>query len=165
MTPQILKWLGTVRDRFVPSPGKVLEVGSLDVNGSPRSVLEEVCVGYVGIDMQEGRGVDLILDGERAAHRFGTGSFDTVVCCECLEHTIRPWWVVDSMRLAVRRGGTLIVTTPTFGFPLHRYPIDCYRFGEDAYRLWLFAGMEILDLVELKDDLGQPCLAGAARMK
>ena len=53
----------------------------------------------------------------------------------------------------LKTGGHLIITTPTFGFPLHRFPKDYWRFGEDAFREVFFAGFEILNLVHLDDDL------------
>ena len=38
---------------------KVLEIGSLDINGSVRPLFEDAEY-YLGIDMQEGPGVDLV---------------------------------------------------------------------------------------------------------
>lgn len=160
MTPSILDFLS----RHAPAElGSVLEVGSFDVNGSPRSVLAGRASAYVGVDIEPGPGVDVVLSGESLFPHFPAGHFDAVVCCECLEHTVRPWLVVDQLKAVLRPGGLLFVSTPTFGFPLHRYPIDCYRFGEDAYRGWLFEGYEALALESLACPDGFPILAGVGR--
>lgn len=162
MTPQILDFLHRTRALHAPEPGRVLEVGSRDVNGSPRECFAGAA-SYTGADIEGGPGVDVVADGERLAHYFSPHSFDTVLCCECLEHCVRPWLVVRALRFVLRPGGLLWVTTPTFGFPEHRHPIDCYRFGEDAYRLWIFAGMELLTLEHLTDDAGQPAIGAVGR--
>lgn len=101
---------------------------------------------------------------ETEDHTYGV-PFTVHNCTEVLEHCVRPWMIVDQMKAVLKPSGLLIVSTPTYGFPLHRHPIDCYRFGEDAYRLWLFGDMQLLTLDRLVDDLGQPGLAGVGRKK
>jgi hypothetical protein len=65
----------------------VLEVGSLDVNGSLRPLLEEVCPRtYVGIDIITGPGVDQVCSAEQLIERFGAELFEAVVSTEMLEH-------------------------------------------------------------------------------
>jgi 2-polyprenyl-3-methyl-5-hydroxy-6-metoxy-1,4-benzoquinol methylase len=138
--------------------GRALEVGSLNVNGTIREVFQHRAADYIGVDIMAGDCVDFVVDGERLTDNFPTEHFDTVLCFECLEHTVRPWIVVEQMRKVLKPGGHLWVSTPTYGFPLHRFPVDCYRFGEDAYRLWLFDRMELLRLEHVVDDLDQPAI-------
>ena len=40
----------------------ILEIGSLDINGSVRDFLEPFAGQYIGIDAQKGKGVDLVVD-------------------------------------------------------------------------------------------------------
>lgn len=162
MTPQILDWMRAARMRFPAPAGKLLEVGSRDHNGSPRVVFPDASP-YIGIDATPGPGVDLILDAERLIDLPFTAWADTVVCCECLEHCVRPWLILDGLLHHLRPGGMLWISTPTFGFPLHRYPLDCYRFGEDAYLNWLFADMELLDLGHVEDSEGSPGIVAVGR--
>lgn len=138
--------------------GEVLEVGSADVNGTPRTVFQSLATGYTGVDIVPARCVDLLVDGERLADNFPADHFDTIVCCETLEHCPRPWAVVAQMRDLLKPGGRLWVSTPTFGFPEHRFPLDCYRFGEDAYRHWIYAGYAPLTIVRV----GTPTHPGLA---
>lgn len=162
MTPEILKWLDEIAKAYFPhGAGRVLEVGAYNVNGSPRSVFEPLATEYIGTDMQTGPGVDVVVNNSRLLDYFDQ-SFDTVICCECLEHDPFFHRTVEALRRLNK--GRLIITTPTFGFPLHRYPKDYWRFGEDAYREVFFESMTILDLRHLNSEAGRDTtLAGIAR--
>lgn len=163
MTPEIIDWLARRRPEFAPSaPDRVIEVGSRDVNGSPRGAFADA-LWYCGVDLEAGPGVDVTADGERLASLFAPASFAHVICCETLEHCVRPWLVVEAMKAVLRPGGLLWVTVPTFGFPEHKFPVDCYRFGEDALRLWLYAGMELLAIDRVTDSVGNFGLAALGR--
>ena len=114
---------GDVRDRAV------LEVGSRDVNGSPRHIIERMAPArYWGVDMVEGRGVDEVLDVSALVDRFGPDSFDVVISTEMLEH-VRDWrGAVTSLKRVLGRGGTLLLTTRSLGFPFHGVPYDFWRY-------------------------------------
>lgn len=149
MTPQILDWLQRTRAR-VPVPGRVLEVGSFDVNGSPRTHYQADATEYVGIDAQPGPGVDLVCPAHALPF---TDPFDTIICCEMLEHDPQPLATIAEMHRLLRAGGHLIVTSPANGFPLHSYPRDYWRLMPDAYEDLVFRGMRILD----RHLTGDPC--------
>ena len=142
-----------VRKRIPFSPGRVLEIGSQDVNGSVRTFFQDA-KEYIGIDMQEARGVDIVMNASGALDRFGVESFDTIICCEMLEHDLHFLDTVGQIHQMLKPGGMLIITTPTFGFPLHRYPKDYWRFGEDAYREVFFKGFHIFNIMHLDDAAG-----------
>lgn len=163
MTPEIIAWLTEMRDTHLPRPGRVLEVGAYNVNGTPRTVFEACASEYIGTDMQAGPGVTVTVNNSELWGMFGNHAFDTIICCECLEHDIAFWDTVGQMRDMLLPSGYLIVTTPTFGFPLHRFPRDYYRFGADAYREVFFNGYEVLDLRHLDNVCGKATiLAGIA---
>lgn len=127
--------------------GRVLEVGSFDVNGSPRNVVLPLCPReYIGVDSQAGKGVDRVVDARALVTAFGPESFDLVVCTEVLEH-VQDWkTVVRQLKGSVRRGGLLVITTRSPGFPYHPYPVDLWRYTIDNFRL-IFADMETITLV------------------
>ena len=131
--------------------GSVLDVGSFDVNGNVRDIFKGA--RYVGIDSRPGPNVDRVVDAHDLVATFGPESFDTVVCCEMLEHDLNFLETISNIYHVLKPGGYLIITTPTFGFPLHRFPKDYWRFGEDAFREVFFVGFEILNLVHLDDAL------------
>lgn len=95
---------------------KVLEFGSLDINGSVRSILQHHAEQYLGIDMQAGPGVDLICD---ASTYKSTTEYDVVVCVEVFEHT--PHWrhIILNAHKHLRFGGIFIATMAGEGRPPH----------------------------------------------
>ena len=94
---------------------RVLEIGSLDINGSVRSQFSDCA--FIGLDVGAGPGVDVVCDGQDYAAP--DGSFDTVISCEAMEHN--PHWATtfDNMVRLVRSGGLIIMTCATHGRPEH----------------------------------------------
>jgi hypothetical protein len=107
----------------------ILEVGSYDVNGSVRPYLESLKPEkYIGVDMQSGPGVDMVVDCERLVKHMGGDVWDIVVSTEMLEH-VDNWRIcVRQMVWAVAPGGWWCVTTRSPGFPYHPFPVDNWRF-------------------------------------
>lgn len=149
MTNDIMEWARGMIDAYLQTPGRVLEVGARNVNGSLRRYLAPLASEYIGVDMEAGDGVDLVLRNDALSDTFRAASFDTVVCTEVLEHDLTFWVTVGAMRWLLKPGGHLLITTPANGFPYHPYPIDCYRFTEDTYRQLFFAQYEVLVLKTL----------------
>lgn len=163
MTPEIQKWMQYIARPFIQKPGKVLEVGALDINGTVRQFFADADE-YIGTDMEAGPNVDIVLDNKRLIHHFIGHRFDTIIACEVLEHDVQFWNTLFALRTLLADDGYLIITTPTFGFPLHRFPRDYWRFGEDAYRDVFFADMNILDIQHLDNAAGKGIsLVGLAR--
>lgn len=94
---------------------KVLEIGSLDINGAVRSLFDTT--DYTGVDVAPGPGVDEVCQGQLVSH--ATGTFDTVISCECMEHN--PFWVetVSNMFRMTKPGGLTIVSCATTGRAEH----------------------------------------------
>ncbi len=132
----------------------VLDVGSMDVNGSPRSLFSGP---YTGLDMRDGPGVDLVGAAERLP--WGHNQFDVVVCTEMLEHDPVPWKSVPEMARVLKPGGTLLLTARGIGFPLHEYPSDYWRFTKDAIRLLINgAGLHVDELMDDPEQSGVFCV-------
>lgn len=94
---------------------RVLEVGSLDINGSVRSFFSNC--DYIGIDIAFGKGVDLVSEGQN--YDAPDASFDVVISCEAMEHN--PYWketMANMIRLA-RPGGLVIMSCATLGRAEH----------------------------------------------
>lgn len=64
----------------------VIEMGSLNINGTVRDFYN--ATKYVGVDLEEGVGVDLVSPAQDVS--FQDGSFDVAVSAECFEHN--PYW-------------------------------------------------------------------------
>lgn len=132
---------------------RVLEVGSRIVNGSVRPSLERMNPReYVGVDIEEGPGVDVVLDAVDLEERFGRGSFDVVISTEMLEHAWDWERSVRAMKAVCKPGGLLLITTRSEGFPFHAFPHDHWRYSLEDFEA-IFADTEILTL---QPDPGAP---------
>lgn len=110
MHPQVLQWVANSTKAWGHVPLgdlKVLEFGSLDINGSIRSILEPMSSLYVGVDMQNGPGVDVVADASTFSHE---KSFDVVACCEVFEHAENWRQIIDNSHRLLRNGGLFIAT-------------------------------------------------------
>jgi SAM-dependent methyltransferase len=118
----------------------VLEVGSLDVNGSLRPYVESLGPArYVGVDIAPGPRVDEVVDASKLVDRFGAAAFDVVLTTEMVEH-IRDWrTVVRNLKRVVRPGGLLLVTTRSIGFPYADFEIVALERDTDAPGIFMLA--------------------------
>lgn len=164
MTPQIQEWVKQSKKDFIKRPGKILEIGSLDINGGVREFFSDAEV-YTGIDMQKGKGVDKVMEAHDITKHFPPESFDAILCLEMLEHDKAFWKTLENINILLKRDGILIISTPTFGFPLHRFPKDYFRFGEDAYKKIIFKNYKILRLSSVKDIENSPGICCIGRKK
>ena len=94
----------------------MLEVGSYDVNGTVRGIFGEV-KQYIGVDLVEGPGVDVIGYGHELDHP--DASFDAAISGECFEHD--PHWAdtFTNMIRMTRPGGLVAFTCASRGRPEH----------------------------------------------
>jgi SAM-dependent methyltransferase len=125
---------------------RVLEVGSVNVNGSVRPVICRFGPSeYIGVDIVKGEGVDKVCSAEDLLKCFPRGSFGLVVSTEVLEH-VRDWRrVITNIKSLLAEDGVLVLTTRSYGFGYHGYPYDFWRFEEQDMRE-LFGDMRITDL-------------------
>jgi SAM-dependent methyltransferase len=107
----------------------LIEVGSLNVNGSLRPVIEIMRPAkYIGVDLTFGPGVEVICRAEDLISSFGIKSFDVVIATELLEH-VKDWrGVVSNIKQVLKPGGILLVTTRSRGAEYHGYPFDFWRY-------------------------------------
>ena len=93
---------------------RVLEVGSLILNGTIRG--EFTGGEFVGIDVGEGPGVDVVCRGEDFDDE---GEFDVCASVECFEHN--PEWIAtfSNMHRLCRPGGLVFMTCATTGRKEH----------------------------------------------
>lgn len=129
----------------------VLEVGSYNVNGSPRDWVEPLSPAkYYGIDIQaQDRYVDKVMD---ASEELGNEIWDVVVSTEMLEHC-KDWReAINRMKNAVSDGGLLLVTARGPGKAIHCYPYDYWRFTTSDFEK-VFSDF---DVIALESDRGEP---------
>ena len=117
-----------IEQRIPTVSGAVLEVGSKDY-GSTTS-LRDVYVGaeYIGIDMEDGPGVDAIVDLTQGTGTLPKAHFDLAICCSVIEHVRRPWVFAEHLTSLVKPGGQLYISAP-WVWRYHPYPDDYWRFS------------------------------------
>ena len=98
--------------------GPVIEIGSKDY-GSTASFRDFYAGSeYVGLDMSEGKGVDVIVDLCKGVGTLAEGHFDLGICCSVLEHVDKPWLFARNLSSVIRPGGKLYMSVP-------HAPVDC----------------------------------------
>lgn len=110
---------------------KVLEIGSLDINGSVRRFFSGC--DYLGVDLGTGKNVDLVESGHLLT--FPDKHFRTSISCECFEHN--KYWAETFENMVRMTDGLVIMTCATEGRPEHgttaTSPADA-PFTNDYYR-------------------------------
>jgi SAM-dependent methyltransferase len=128
--------------------GTVLDIGSMDINGTLKDFVPSG-MNYCGADLFDGKNVNIVLSNPYN-FPFAEGDCDLIVSTSCFEHDQFFWLTFIEMSRVVRRGGFIYISAPVGG-PVHRHPIDAWRFYPDAGRAlesWArFNGHEI-DLIE-----------------
>jgi SAM-dependent methyltransferase len=127
---------------------RVLDVGSLDVNGTLKPFLPEGSK-YIGVDLSYGPNVDKVLDNP-GEFPFPSEAFDLVVSTSCLEHDPMFWITFAEMARVVNLSGFVYVSVPSNG-PYHGHPGDCWRFYPDstaALSKWAHKCGYFLDVIE-----------------
>lgn len=94
--------------------GRVIELGSRDVNGSVRDLFP--VAEFVGVDIEPGDGVDVVCD---AADYVTDVPADCVVSTEMLEHSPRARETVLAAFEMLAAGGMLVVTAAAPGRAPH----------------------------------------------
>ena len=111
----------------IEGAGRVLDIGSQDVNGSLRSVCPH---RYTGVDFVSGPGVDVVLDGPYKLP-MPDESVDIVVSSSCFEHSEFFWLLFRDILRVLKPAGLFYLSAPSNG-DIHRFPVDCWRFYPDA---------------------------------
>ena len=103
---------------------KVLDVGSLDINGCNRQFFDRC--EYTGVDVGPGRNVDVV--GFCHKLTYDAGSFDTIISTECFEHDPYLANSLYNIYRMLKPGGLFVFTCATTGRPEHgttlREPAD-----------------------------------------
>ena len=143
MTPEIISWFSQIKPLYNVCPTSILEIGSMNINGSPREAFPEV-KDYVGVDQEAGLGVDLVCD----AHDLNLErKFDCVISSDSLEHDSNPLLTIDVLRRHAAQW--LIVVTPSQNWHIHRHPRDYWRILPDAIEDVIFKDFNILNFTTI----------------
>jgi SAM-dependent methyltransferase len=110
----------------------LLDVGSYNVNGTFRPLVEGQGWQYTGLDQTAGPNVDVVAD-DPFKFPFPAHTFDVVISGSTMEHVTAIWkWIPELVRV-LKPGGFLAIHTH-WQFPEHRYPVDCWRVLPDGMK-------------------------------
>lgn len=113
-----------------PTRGRTLIVGSKVF--SQRKDRRKLYCDAVGVDLEEGEGVDAVVDCETDA-MLALGKFAHVECLSVLEHARHPWLIAANIERILEPGGSVYVTVPAV-WRRHDYGGDRWRMLPEAIR-------------------------------
>jgi hypothetical protein len=134
------------RDWVKPKEGRTLIVGSRLF--SQRDDRRKRYADAIGIDMEDGDGVDIVLDMEEQPPEW-LGKFAHIECLSVIEHSRRPWLMAVNLEELLEPDGTIYVSVP-FVWRLHQYPVDNWRISPNGLRV-LFKGIK-WDAIRIASD-------------
>lgn len=113
--PEQIQFVSYVRSLFphLFAKSSVIEIGSLDINGSVRQLFDDC--EYTGVDLAEGPNVDLVALGHETC--LADNSFDVAISAECFEHN--PFWREAFSEMCRLARELVVVTAATHGRPEH----------------------------------------------
>lgn len=133
---------------------RIYDLGSQDVNGSYRPLFSEPAWRYAGLDMADGKNVDVVLRTPYAWKEVAGGSADVVISGQAFEHIQYFWITMLEVARVLKPGGICCILAPSSG-PEHRYPTDCWRFYPDGMTsLAHFAQLEVVEATTQWEDKG-----------
>lgn len=112
-----------------PDGAVVLDIGSLDVNGS----LKEFCPSrfhYIGVDFETGKNVDLVMQDPYSVP-IHDEKVDIVISSSTFEHSQMFWLLFLDVLRVLKPSGLFYLNVPANG-AFHRHPWDCWRFYPDS---------------------------------
>ncbi len=132
----------------------ILDMGSLDVNGSYKNIFKSSSWNYIGVDMSAGENVDIVIDNPYHWKQIKTESVDVLISGQAFEHVEFFWLTILEIARVLKSEGLCCIIAPSNGFE-HKYPVDCWRFYPDGLSaLARFANLEILEVFTQWENLG-----------
>lgn len=126
---------------------KILEIGARDRSGvSNRERYIPENMDYVGADIKEGPGVDIVCDAHELSRHVPHNHFDCVFSLNTFEHLLMPWKAALEINRVLKPGGKVMIFTH-HAFPLHDIPWDFWRFSDTAWHgiFNRYSGFEIVE--------------------
>lgn len=144
MHPSVMTYVQEEVVKLGIADANVLEVGSMNYNGTVRPIFSGP---YLGVDMLDGPDVDLVAFADDLP--FEDGTYDVVVSTEMLEHDTRPWRSVAEMARVLKPGGYMILTARGYDttgcFAVHGFPHDYWRYSTGGMQILMEdAGLEVI---------------------
>jgi SAM-dependent methyltransferase len=112
-------WLKDLAVAYEFKNKKVLDIGSLNVNGTCRDYFTDC--DYTGVDQKAGRGVDIVAVATDT--KFEPETFDIVISFNCYEHDFDWKNNVNHNLQWLKKGGYFIAEFGSTGNAPHYFPV------------------------------------------
>lgn len=122
-----------VKENFSGQQVNLMDIGSSDVNGSYKPLFNFEGVNYIGLDIEQGPNVNVAVKDPYDWKEVEDDSIDVIISGQAIEHIPYPWITFEQIAKKLKPGGIACIIAPSRG-PVHRYPVDCYRFYPDGMR-------------------------------
>jgi SAM-dependent methyltransferase len=135
--------------KYGPLRGDIVEIGSQNVNGGIRNLFKSA-KSYLGIDIEEAEGVDLVIDAVKWQPK---QKYDLVISMETFEHA--PLWpqILSVMASALKDGGIMLITCATTPRQPHSANKDKMRPERDEY----YENVDKNDFFRIATAIGLDC--------
>jgi len=144
---------------------RVLEIGSQSYEGqmSYRRLIDAQRYDYTGLDLSNGSNVDVVPAMPFVWKELSEGSFECCISGQSFEHNPFFWVTASEIARVLVPGGYLCLIAPAAG-PVHRYPIDCWRFYPDSWSaLCALVGLELIETYLEPDSVAATVAGGEWR--
>lgn len=135
----------------------IVDLGSQDVNGmyTYRDFFQKDNWKYVGVDMEEGKNVDVVIKNVYKWEEFADVSVDVVISGQTFEHIEYIWLTMQEISRILKPGGWGCIIAPSSGYE-HKYPLDCWRILPDGFKaLARYANLEVVEVYVSSDEFAQ----------
>ena len=149
-----ISWVAKNINKEEISDKKIIEVGSYDVNGNVRCIVELLePAEYIGADIVRGPSVDIVCAAENLVEKFGKESFDVIISTCALEH-LKDWKkAISNIKNICKQNGIILIIVPS-NWSYHEHPYDFWRYNKDDIKN-IFSDCSIL---ALEEDAQKPSL-------
>jgi len=126
---------------------RILDVGSKSYEGQRtyKTLVDPSRFDYLGLDLEPGLNVDVVPATPYVWPEIADESVDACISGQTFEHNPFFWATISEMARVLAPQGYLCLIAPGSG-PVHRYPMDCWRFYPDAWSaLCALVGLELVE--------------------
>lgn len=136
------RYLADAADR----PLEILDLGSADIGGTYAQFFDNPQWNYRGVDLVPGPNIHVVLSNPYNWRELPTHCADVFISGQTFEHIEFFWLTMLEIARVLKPGGLCCIVAPSRG-PIHRYPVDCWRFYPDGFAaLARYADLEILEI-------------------
>ncbi len=122
------------------------ELGSRDLNGSYKNLFDCKNWEYIGLDIEKGKNVDIVLTEPYNWKEIKDNFFDVVISGQTFEHIEFPWLTIKEIYRVLKPNGLFCIIAPSKGKE-HKVPVDCWRFYPDGIKaLAKWAGFKLVEV-------------------